>query len=169
MGATATKRPTTLARNHRFLPALPSRDHLAMKLFVCLCLSWGLVLGSPLPRFDSNEGSAEIIRDERVNPQADSGSYSFMVETDNGITREEKSDGTTVTGSYRFVHPDGSVHILTYVADKDGFRPQGDMLPTAPPMPAHAVRQVEFARRQKERADRRAAVQEATRLMFNLG
>merc|ERR1739838_59742 len=158
--------------NHRLSHPHPDTEQtidIMKLLLVCLCLSRGVALGSPLPGSDSNDGSAEIIRDERVNPQAESGSYSFMVETENGITREEKSDGNVVTGSYSFVHPDGSVHILSYIADKNGFRPQSDMLPTPPPMPAHALRQVEFARRQKEQADRRAAVQEATRLMFNLG
>ncbi|CAL4095919.1 unnamed protein product, partial [Meganyctiphanes norvegica] len=136
---------------------------------VCLYLTWSLVLGSPVPDGASNEGSAEIIRDERVNPQADSGSYSFVIETDNGIKREEKSDGTVVTGSYSFVHPDGTVHVLRYIADKDGYRPQSDMLPTPPPMPEHAVRQVEFARSQREQGERRAAVLEAGRQFFNIG
>lgn len=56
----------------------------------------------------------------------------FSFETSNGISREEtgevfneKSDQETfaVYGSYRFTAPDGSEHLVHYIADKSGFRP----------------------------------------------
>ncbi|CAG7823264.1 unnamed protein product, partial [Allacma fusca] len=39
------------------------------------------------------------------------------------------------TGEYSYPAPNGEQIRLTYVADRNGFRPQGAHLPTPPPIP----------------------------------
>nr|XP_027220807.1 cuticle protein AM1199-like [Penaeus vannamei] len=77
-----------------------------------------------------------ILKDEREGPDA-SGVYSFEFETGNGIKREEQAS-----------LPDGSPADVTFVADDAGFRVESDLLPTPHPLPAHAIAQIEKARRE---------------------
>lgn len=51
-----------------------------------------------------------------------------------------KNPGTSdehlaVRGSYKYKDPEGSDIIVTYVADENGFVPEGAHLPVAPPIP----------------------------------
>ena len=60
-------------------------------------------------------------------------------ESSNNILREESGisypgdepeTGKYVqTGSYEFVHPDGTITSIQYIADENGFRPLGDVIP----------------------------------------
>lgn len=38
-------------------------------------------------------------------------------------------------GSYHYTSPEGIPVSIVYVADENGFQPQGDVLPQAPPIP----------------------------------
>ena len=58
---------------------------------------------------------------------------STSFETDNGISREEEGDGVQVTGSYSYTADDGTPVEITFVADENGFQPEGDALPTPVP------------------------------------
>lgn len=84
----------------------------------------------------------EIISYENEN--YGDGSYKFSYETGNGIKAEEqgelKNKGSeneiqSVMGSYSYTAPDGQLITVNYVADENGFQPQGDHLPTPPPIP----------------------------------
>lgn len=64
--------------------------------------------------------------------------FSFSYETSDGQTRDEqgvlKNPGTdnealSVTGSFSFVGQDGVVYQVTYIADENGFRPEGKHIP----------------------------------------
>jgi Insect cuticle protein. len=53
---------------------------------------------------------------------------------------ELKNKGTSdehlaVRGSYRYKDPEGNDIVVNYVADENGFVPQGAHLPVAPPIP----------------------------------
>ncbi|XP_055542668.1 uncharacterized protein LOC129728265 [Wyeomyia smithii] len=77
------------------------------------------------------------------------GSYKFSYESANGIKAQEqgevKNKGSeneiqSVQGSYSYTSPEGQVITLTYVADENGFQPQGDHLPTPPPIPEEILK-----------------------------
>jgi hypothetical protein len=74
-------------------------------------------------------------------------------ETANGITRDEvgeiKNPGAedqiqVMRGSYSYTDPEGRLIKVTYIADENGFRAEGDHLPTAPPVPEAIARALEF-------------------------
>lgn len=76
-----------------------------------------------------------------INPD---GSYSYSYETGNGITGEESGSlkdigaeepALQVQGSNQYTDPEGNVISLQYVANENGFQPQGDHIPTPPPIP----------------------------------
>ena len=64
--------------------------------------------------------------------------------------------GATARGSYSYTDPEGKVITVTYVADENGFQPQGAHLPVAPqPSPA-ILRALEQIRRTNEADAKRA-------------
>ncbi|CAG9785083.1 unnamed protein product [Diatraea saccharalis] len=88
-----------------------------------------------------------IIRQEQViNPD---GSYKWSYETGNGITAEEQGyvknqgipeqEAQTAQGQYQYTAPDGQ-----YLADENGFQPQGAHLPTPPPIPPEIQKALEY-------------------------
>ncbi|KAG5877071.1 hypothetical protein JTB14_014554 [Gonioctena quinquepunctata] len=100
--------------------------------------------GEPIPivKYD-NEG---------VNPD---GSYQWNYETGNGISAQETGQVKVganpeeaeleVAGSYEYTEEDGSKVKVSYISNKDGFQPQGDILPTPHPIPAAIQRGLEWA------------------------
>lgn len=62
-------------------------------------------------------------------------------ETANGIQRDESGDihkrphsALNVQGSYSYTGDDGRTYTVNYKADENGFRAEGDHLPTSPPV-----------------------------------
>ncbi|KAJ8956811.1 hypothetical protein NQ318_014225 [Aromia moschata] len=98
--------------------------------------------GDPIP----------IVRYENEGVNAD-GSYQWSYETGNGIVAQEqgqlKNPGSEnaaaeVQGSYQYQAPDGTPIALNYLANEDGFQPQGDHLPTPPPIPPAIQKALEW-------------------------
>lgn len=74
-------------------------------------------------------------------------------ETENRIsqaeTGQQKNAGTdqassVVQGTYSYAGDDGNTYTVNYVADENGFRPEGAHLPTPPPIPAAIQRSLEI-------------------------
>ncbi|XP_068630805.1 endocuticle structural glycoprotein ABD-4-like isoform X2 [Battus philenor] len=93
-----------------------------------------------------------IIRQEHVqNPD---GSYKWSYETGNGIQAEElgyiknlgvpEQEAQTAQGQYQYTAPDGQVIQLKYVADENGFQPQGSHIPTPPPIPQDIQKALDY-------------------------
>ncbi|EDW32430.1 GL11636 [Drosophila persimilis] len=97
--------------------------------------------------------AATIVKQDNVN-NAD-GSFNSSYETSNEYAwrtlatsrrssspKTETSDGQVIdeheelvlvqTGSYSYSDPEGNIITLRYVADENGFQPEGDHLPVAP-------------------------------------
>ncbi|XP_042886413.1 cuticle protein AM1199-like [Penaeus japonicus] len=137
---------------------------LSMLLAVAVADKPSFSYDAPASRSSAPLRVIEIIRDDRVHPAAD-GTYTFDVETEDGISRHEAGGvGGSQQGSVNFKFPDGQVFDLQFVADANGYQPQSPFLPVAPafphPIPAHALRQIERAR-QEEAARSRGEVRQA--------
>ncbi|KAH8303992.1 hypothetical protein KR018_000228 [Drosophila ironensis] len=101
-------------------------------LAVCALVFVSSISAAPLD--DSQH--ATILRYENDNIGVDG--YNFGYETSDGVSRQEQAElknaGTdqealSVRGSYSWVAPDGQTYTLHYIADENGFQPQGDHLP----------------------------------------
>lgn len=87
--------------------------------------------------------------------------YSF--ETGDGIKREEsghlenagnpEQEAQVVEGSFSYTADDGSVINLKYKADEGGFQPEGDHLPTPPPIPEAIARALQEIGNSTEESD----------------
>ncbi|XP_076032482.1 cuticle protein AM1274-like [Oratosquilla oratoria] len=103
-----------------------------------------------------------ILRQTIVNPDP-LGAHSSVFESEDGTYieangRQSLAGGSVQEGVIRYLLEDGTVAELTYTADEGGYKPVSSLLPVGPPMPAHAIAQIEQARLEAEAA---AAAQEA--------
>nr|XP_024217477.1 endocuticle structural glycoprotein SgAbd-8 isoform X2 [Halyomorpha halys] len=129
-----------------------------------LMILCGMVaVGLGRPQVQSSQGSnttpIPILKYENEGVNYD-GSYKWSYETGNEIVAEEsgfvKNFGVpeqeiqTAQGSYSYTAPDGTRITVTYTADENGFIPQGDHLPTPPPIPAAIQKALDFIRSQPE-------------------
>ena len=74
-----------------------------------------------------------LAQNQVVNPD---GSYSYNLETSNGISAQESGvGGEQASGSFSYTSADGVPVAISYIADENGYQPQGDLLPTPPPTP----------------------------------
>ncbi|XP_059059955.1 larval cuticle protein LCP-22-like [Achroia grisella] len=111
-------------------------------------------------RVVSDARSASILRSESdISPD---GSYNYVYETDNGIAAQ--AQGTprnfggnppvapdVAQGSFSWTSPEGQVVSITYVADENGYQPQGDAIPTPPPLPPQIARALDYIARNAPR------------------
>ncbi|XP_050075964.1 endocuticle structural glycoprotein ABD-5-like [Anopheles maculipalpis] len=80
--------------------------------------------------------NAEILRYSSENIGIDG--YRFDFATSDGTSRTEEAElrnaGTdnealAVRGSYSYTGPDGTVYVINYIADENGFQPEGAHIP----------------------------------------
>ncbi|KAF9798822.1 hypothetical protein SFRURICE_020387 [Spodoptera frugiperda] len=104
-------------------------------------------------RVSSSDQAANVLRyDNVINPD---GSYSYALETDNGIAAA--AQGTprdfggnppivpvVSQGSFSWTSPEGQPIVISYVADENGYQPTGDAIPTAPAIPEAILRSLEY-------------------------
>ena len=77
-----------------------------------------------------------------VNPD---GSYKYEYASSNGVDVVETGVGSSYAqGSYSYTSPEGQAIKLTYIADENGYQPQGDHLPTPPPIPDYILRSLAY-------------------------
>ncbi|XP_068222254.1 cuticle protein AM1199-like [Palaemon carinicauda] len=99
-----------------------------------------------------HQDNIAILRDDR-DDQGD-GNFNYAFELSDGTAVEASGfpgaeGAVNIRGAYRFNLPDGAVVQITYVADENGFQPEGDIIPTPHPLPAHAIEQIRFAEEQR--------------------
>ncbi|CAH0558103.1 unnamed protein product [Brassicogethes aeneus] len=111
-----------------------------MKYSAIILLS---ILGTTLSaQLTGNEVVPILSQDQEVNFD---GSYRTSYETGNGISAQEQgqlknagnkdAEVEEVQGSFQFTAPDGTPIQLQYIANENGFQPQGAHLPVAPTPP----------------------------------
>ena len=126
---------------------------------IIIPLLFALVLVRPAENNVASAASTPTTTPATIIKQVDvsnpDGSYNSSYETSNGIKVEnagymkkilipkgETADGQTYeeheelvlvqTGSYSYPDPEGNLITLHYIADENGFQPQGDHLPVSP-------------------------------------
>ncbi|XP_068633708.1 cuticle protein CP14.6-like [Battus philenor] len=103
----------------------------------------------------SPEADAPILKqDADVFPDK----YQFSYETGNGISASEsgvlknvgrEDEALEVQGGNQYTGPDGVVYKIVYVANENGYQPQGAHLPVPPPpqeIPEYILRSIEYNR-----------------------
>jgi len=105
-----------------------------------------IVLAICLVAVTADKDARVLKNDLRINPE--DGSYQYAYETDNGIRAQEQGvGGVSATGEAEY-QVDGQTYRLTYVADENGFQPQGDHIH---PVPELIARALEYLRSQAPR------------------
>lgn len=82
----------------------------------------------------------------RYENENDGERFSYSFETSNGISAEESgvaTNGVQAQGAFAYTGDDGESYRVTYTADENGYQPQGDHLPTSPPIPDEILRSIE--------------------------
>ncbi|GLV39285.1 Cuticular protein 49Aa [Carabus blaptoides fortunei] len=102
-------------------------------------------------KLTGNEPIPILRQVQEINPD---GSYNYAYETGNGIAAEEQGylknagqpdlEAQVAQGQYQYTAPDGQLIRVVYSADENGFQPQGDHLPTPPPIPAAIQRALDY-------------------------
>ncbi|XP_026750980.2 endocuticle structural glycoprotein SgAbd-2-like [Galleria mellonella] len=98
-----------------------------------------------------------------INQRTDvgiNGNYEYSYETGNGIYAQERgylknagvkdAEAQVAEGSVSYTSPEGVPIQLTYVADENGFRPEGAHLPTPPPIPEAIARALQYIQSQPQ-------------------
>ncbi|XP_047469754.1 cuticle protein CP14.6-like [Penaeus chinensis] len=107
-----------------------------MKFVILACVA---AVAFAAPQYDSSEEFVPILKDDRV--QEDDGTFNFDFEAANGIrvsqagSPDGDEDAVIKAGEYSYTAPDGTPIVVKYVADENGFQPQGAHLPVAPEFP----------------------------------
>ncbi|KAL5287156.1 hypothetical protein ACFFRR_008223 [Megaselia abdita] len=103
-----------------------------MKFAIVFVALFAFALAAPLGE------EAQIVRYDSDNDGL--GGYSFNFETSDGVARQEQGHvenaGTDyetlkVSGSFQYYGDDGQLYQVQYIADENGFQPQGAHLPVA--------------------------------------
>ncbi|XP_055531737.1 flexible cuticle protein 12-like [Wyeomyia smithii] len=105
-----------------------------MKTLIVFAVVVALALAAPL----DDSKTAQILRYENDNIGVDG--YKWAFETSDGKAHQEQGElkkfsdevaALVVRGSYSYTGDDGQVYTVNYIADENGFQPEGAHLPKA--------------------------------------
>jgi len=103
-----------------------------MKMFIVFVAVLAVALAAPI----DDSKNAQILKYENDNIGIDG--YNFAYETSDGVSRSEQAElknvGTeqealSVKGTVTWIAADGVEYTLNYIADENGFQPEGAHLP----------------------------------------
>ena len=116
----------------------------------CIKDSVAIPSGKITANLTTDSRQAKIVnQDSEVNPD---GSFYNVWDSDNNIRVQEEGsikihnndEILSVSGKIAYNDDKGNPIYLTYIADENGFQPQGDHLPTLPPLPKSVARALEY-------------------------
>lgn len=131
--------------SYDILDTIPQTIVLFALIAVCLAAD-----APPSHRPPTGEAAAQVLSSAST---ADTESYNYGYSTSNGIKAQatgilkeiSKNESAVVSqGQFEFKTPEGNDVSITYVADENGYQPQGAILPTPPPIPDAIIRALEF-------------------------
>ncbi|XP_016837121.1 endocuticle structural glycoprotein ABD-5 [Nasonia vitripennis] len=112
-----------------------------MKTIAVFAALVAVALAGPQRRQAGNPAEVVLVK-ETPSDNIGLDGYRFAYELSDGSTREESAQLENrgpedsilrVQGSYSWYNPeDGQTYTITYIADENGFQPQGAHLPTPP-------------------------------------
>ncbi|XP_068226090.1 cuticle protein AMP4-like [Palaemon carinicauda] len=119
-----------------------------MKAIVLSCF-FALALAAPQQQFEQRAPPVAIVRDDRVD-QGD-GNFNYAFAAENGIETEVAGAPGSVgqsnmQGFYLLPREDGSFARVNFVANENGFQPEGD---TIPAIPEHVFELLRIAEEQR--------------------
>ncbi|KAL1512618.1 hypothetical protein ABEB36_002181 [Hypothenemus hampei] len=145
------------------------KDLLSAVLLVISPAALGRPQQEPQPSPQQQSGSTPIPIVSQSAETKEDGGFSYSFETGNGIKVEESGnirqgtqgrsiagdeDGNNtilvLQGSFSYQAPDGQLISLRYVADENGFQPEGAHLPTNPPNLQSAINLQPQQRKQQQ-------------------
>ncbi|KAG7299455.1 hypothetical protein JYU34_016415 [Plutella xylostella] len=97
--------------------------------------------------------AANILKYE--NEVGSDGNFGYYYETDNGIAAQAQGSPrnfggnppvvpSVVQGAFSWTSPEGQPISITYVADENGYQPQGNAIPQPPPIPPQIARALAY-------------------------
>jgi hypothetical protein len=108
--------------------------------YVLLAAFLGLAVARP-----QNKPQDEVTIIKSENENNGDGTFRWATELSDGTKSEQsgyikpgddpENAIQVMQGSYSYYTPEGELISVTYVADENGFQPQGEHLPTPPPIP----------------------------------
>lgn len=119
---------------HQFVP----KYSVKMFKFVVAVALFGLVAADHLDK------NAQVRSFE--NNVHEDGTYHYSFDTSNGISGQHHGNANRAIGESAHISPEGQTIRLRYTADENGFHPEGDHLPTPPPIPDYILRALEYIR-----------------------
>ncbi|XP_050700855.1 cuticle protein AMP1A-like isoform X1 [Eriocheir sinensis] len=130
----------------------------SVAIFAVVAIAFHLSLAAPADL--SSEEDIPILKDEREMDE--DGRFNFEIETGNGIrvsqggSPDGEDGAVSHAGEYSYTAPDGTLVVVKFVANENGYQPESDLLPVAPefphPIPQFVLDQIAFAA--KEDAER---------------
>ncbi|XP_017785741.1 PREDICTED: larval cuticle protein LCP-17-like [Nicrophorus vespilloides] len=103
------------------------------------------------------ESDAKIIaQDLSIDPD---GSYHYKYKTENGIYADQstfinkqtsKKRLIYTTGKFHWTSPEGQLVKIGYIVDENGYQPEGNVLPTPPPIPAPILKALKYIESKKQ-------------------
>jgi len=122
-----------------------------MKYLIVLAL-FGVAVA--FPQQQPQQPEVTVLRSESDNKEDGTFNYAFelsdgTVVEQNGYIKNPNEPNEderiqVIQGSYRYNSPEGNPIDIKYIADENGFQPQGDALPIAPPTPDHVLKTLEI-------------------------
>ncbi|XP_055846886.1 pupal cuticle protein Edg-78E-like [Episyrphus balteatus] len=106
--------------------------------FIALVALFGLATAA---RLEIDPSADFKILENDITPE---GAFRYAFQTANGIEANSAGDANVISGSWKYISPEGQTIVMSYTADGEGYHPKGDLLPTPPPVPEAIIRSIEW-------------------------